>query len=39
MDSPWDIAYKLYKEYYTKEEIDEMLFCEISELLRNEENE
>ena len=38
--NPWDIAYELYKEYYTREQIDEMLFCEINELLENEkENE
>ena len=34
--NPWDIAYELYKEYYTKEQIDEMLLCEINELLENE---
>ena len=31
--NPWDIAYELYKGYYTKEQIDEMLLCEINELL------
>ena len=34
--NPWDIAYELYKGYYTKEQIDEMLLCEINELLGNE---
>ena len=31
--SPWDIAYELYKDKYTREDIDDMLFCEITELL------
>jgi hypothetical protein len=35
MSSPWDIAYKLYKDSYTQEEIDEMLLCEIQELIEN----
>ena len=37
--SPWDIAYELYKGNYTKEQIDEMLLCEINELLGNLEYE
>jgi hypothetical protein len=36
MKDPWELAYELNKEYYTKEEIDEMLFCEIQELLNQE---
>lgn len=31
--NPWNRAYELNKDKYTKEEIDEMLFCEITELL------
>ena len=31
--SPWDIAYELAKEDYTKEQIDEMLMCEIGEII------
>ena len=31
--NPWDIVYKLYKEYYTREQVDEMLMCELTELI------
>ena len=33
--NPWDIVYKLYKDTYTKEEIDEMLMCELTELINS----
>lgn len=36
--NPWDIAYEMYKERYTKEQIDEMLFMEIQELIYNYNN-
>jgi hypothetical protein len=29
----WDSLYEVYKEQYTKEEIDEMTFAEIGELI------
>ena len=32
---PWAQVYKLYKDNYTKEEIDEMLLCEVIELIEN----
>ena len=37
--NPWELAYKheAFKEY-TKEEIDEMLFCELEEIIYNWEN-
>jgi hypothetical protein len=31
--NPWDLAYELCKEYYTRADIDEMLFCEVEELI------
>tara|TARA_R110000803_G_scaffold34220_2_gene74827 strand:- start:647 stop:769 length:123 start_codon:yes stop_codon:yes gene_type:complete len=31
--NPWAIAYEELKEFYTKEQIDDMLLCEIEELL------
>ena len=31
--NPWNRAYELYKDKYTREDIDDMLFCEITELL------
>ena len=31
--NPWDLAYELSKDYYTRADIDEMLFCEIEELI------
>ena len=30
---PWELAYQLCKNHYTKEEIDEMSFCEIKEII------
>jgi len=30
---PWDQAYQLCKDHYTKDEIDEMSFCEIKEII------
>lgn len=36
MKCPWEVAYQLHKDRYTKEEIDDMLLCEINELLWNE---
>ncbi len=35
MKCPWQVAYELHKETYTKDEIDEMLLCEINELIYN----
>ncbi len=35
MKCPWEIAYQLHKDQYTKEEIDEMLFMEIQELIHD----
>lgn len=34
--SPWDLAYEQNKDRYTKEQIDEMLLCEIQELIYQE---
>ena len=34
--NPWDLAYEHNKDRYTKEQIDEMLFCEIQELIHQE---
>ena len=31
--SIWDSVYEAYKEQYTKEQIDEMTFAELSELI------
>ena len=31
--NPWDLAYELNKEFYTKDQIDEMTLMEIAELL------
>jgi hypothetical protein len=31
--NPWDLAYELCQEYYTRADIDEMLFCEVEELI------
>ena len=36
---PWAHAYELCKDYYTQEEIDDMLFCEITELLTSYEED
>ena len=33
MKCPWEGAYQLHKDRYTKEEIDDMLFMEIQELI------
>ena len=33
--SPWDLAYELNKEFYTKNQIDEMTLIEIAELLES----
>jgi hypothetical protein len=33
--NPWDLVYNLYKEHYTREQIDEMLMCELTELINN----
>ena len=35
--NPWDIAYELSKEYYSREQIDEMLLCEIEEIIYQED--
>lgn len=29
----WDKVYEMYKDYYTKEQIDEMTFAELGELI------
>lgn len=34
--NPWDLAYELNKEYYSRADIDDMLFCEIEELINQE---
>jgi len=31
--SPWCLAYEQNKDHYSKEDIDNMLLCEIEELL------
>ena len=31
--NPWDLAYEQNSEYYSKSDIDDMLYCEIEELL------
>ena len=33
MKCPWEVAYQLHKDRYTKDDIDEMLLCEINELI------
>jgi len=33
--NPWDLVYNLYKKRYTREQIDEMLMCELTELIQN----
>ena len=30
---PWDVAYKLSRGYYSREQIDEMTLCEIEEII------
>tara|TARA_R100000935_G_C2836851_1_gene168597 strand:+ start:3323 stop:3448 length:126 start_codon:yes stop_codon:yes gene_type:complete len=32
----WDLAYELSKEHYSRADIDDMLFCEIEELINQE---
>ncbi len=34
--NPWDLAYALTKDHYSKADIDDMLFCEIEELINQE---
>ena len=34
--SPWDLVYEKYKDVYSRADIDEMLFCEIDELINQE---
>ncbi len=34
--NPWDLAYEANKDYYTKEQIDEMTLDELYELLEQE---
>jgi hypothetical protein len=31
--NPWDLAYELCKDHYSRADIDEMLFSEIQELI------
>lgn len=31
--NPWELAYEQNIEYYSKADIDDMLYCEIEELL------
>ena len=35
--NPWEHAYQLSKPHYTREEIDEMLLCEIEEIIYQED--
>ncbi len=35
---PWDAAFKLCKGDYTREQIDEMLLCEIEEIIYQEDD-
>ena len=35
--SPWELAYTKLKEHYSKDQIDDMLWCEVEELLTIEE--
>jgi len=39
LTSPWKLAYehKNFKPYYTKEQIDEMLLCELQEIFDQED--
>ena len=34
--NPCDLAYEEYKDVYSRAEIDDMLFCEIDELINQE---
>ncbi len=36
-NNPWDVAYELSKGYYSREQIDEMLLCEIEEIIYQED--
>ena len=36
--NPWDMVYELYKDTYTKEQVDEMLMCELTELIQTKYN-
>ena len=31
--NPWDLAYEEFKDVYSRADIDEMLLCEIQELI------
>jgi len=31
--NPWDLVYEAYKYHYSRAQIDEMLFCEVEELM------
>ena len=31
--NPWDLVYRLYQGKYTKEQVDEMTFAEVGELI------
>ena len=31
--NPWDVAYELYKDHYSRADIDDMLFSEIQEII------
>lgn len=33
INNPWDVVYSLYKGRYTREQVDDMMMCEIQELL------
>tara|TARA_R110000765_G_scaffold45489_5_gene94091 strand:+ start:693 stop:818 length:126 start_codon:yes stop_codon:yes gene_type:complete len=35
--NPWDVAYELSRGYYSREQIDEMLLCEIEEIIYQED--
>ncbi|MDB4334595.1 hypothetical protein N9988_00030 [bacterium] len=37
--SPWELAYTKLKEHYSKDQIDDMLWCEVEELLIREERD
>ena len=37
--NPWDVAFKLCKGAYTREQIDEMLLCEIEEIIFDQDDE
>ncbi len=34
---PWEHAYQLAKPHYTRDQIDEMLLCEIEEIIYQED--